>query len=181
MHLTDRGSISKIILETSLECLGKKNKNKQKGKNKWKWKFNSYKNLLGINVVMLIRFYCSCGLENKTFNKAFNTIDKQQIMKFQLLVLELRADFLFDSVRSFFSCWTDRKYRLKEHFLHFPLDCVEESGVRFFFCIEGSSTTIKYQKMKHDIFVKNSSLGLIFCSMSHESVRIKSNVLIKKN
>lgn len=96
MHLTDRGSISKIILETSLECLRKKNKNK------WKWKFNSYKNLSGINVVMLIRFYRSCGLENKTFNKAFNTIDKQQIMKFQLLVLESRADFLFDSVRSFF-------------------------------------------------------------------------------
>lgn len=31
--------------------------------------------------------------------------------------------------------------------------------------------------MKHDIFGKNSSLGLIFRSISHESVRIKSNVL----
>lgn len=34
--------------------------------------------------------------------QAFNTIDKQRMTKFQLLVLELRADFLFDSVRSIF-------------------------------------------------------------------------------
>lgn len=33
--------------------------------------------------------------------------------------------------------------------------------------------------MKLDIFVKNSSLGLIFGIMLHESVRMKSNVLIR--
>lgn len=33
--------------------------------------------------------------------------------------------------------------------------------------------------MKLDIFVKNSYLGLIFGIMLHESVRMKSNVLIR--
>lgn len=64
------------------------------------WKFDSYKIFCyhGNQILSLLRIRQQDISMRLT--EAFDTIYKQYTTKFQLLVLELRPDFLFDSVKS---------------------------------------------------------------------------------
>lgn len=86
----------------------------------------------------------------------------------EISCLTLLDFFKFDRMRKGFEI----------HFFDISIGLIKEIG--FFSAMKAQARQQNLKNRKLDKFVKKSSLGPIFCTMSHKSVRMKSNVMNKQ-